>query len=165
MSTADGSPALNPEERTHIAALAAHGETARSACIEALKYVQSRRGWVNDAELAAVADLLGMSAAELDSVATFYNLIFRKPVGKHVIFLCDSVSCWIMGRERVCAKLHQCLGISQGETTTDGAYTLLPIVCLGHCDHAPAMLIDETLYGDVDAARLDAIFPPEAHGT
>ena len=105
--------------------------------------------------------LLGMSAAELDSVATFYNLIFRKPVGKHVIFLCDSVSCWIMGRERVCTQLHQRLGISPGETTQDGDYTLLPIVCLGHCDHAPAMLIDETLYGDVDAAQLDALFGPE----
>jgi NADH-quinone oxidoreductase subunit E len=70
-----------------------------------------------------------------------------------------------MGRERVCAYLHQRLGISQGETTSDGAYTLLPIVCLGHCDHAPAMLIDQTLHGDVDAAKLDAILPPEAHGT
>src|SRR5271163_4728307 len=93
---------LSAEEREHIATLAAHGETARSACIDALKYVQSRHGWVNDAQLAAIAALLGMSAAELDSVATFYNLIFRKPVGRHVIFLCDSVSCWIMGQERIC---------------------------------------------------------------
>ena len=165
MSTVDVLAPLSGEEREHIAAMAAHGETARSACIEALKYVQSRHGWVNDAQLAAIAHLLGLSAAELDSVATFYNLIFRKPVGKHVIFLCDSVSCWIMGRERVCAQLHQRLGISQGETTKDGTYTLLPIVCLGHCDHAPAMLIDETLYGDVDAAKLDAILPPKARGT
>ena len=165
MSTAEFLPPLSAEERARIAAMAAHGETARSACIEALKYVQSRHGWVNDAQLAAIAHLLGLSAAELDSVATFYNLIFRKPVGQHVIFLCDSVSCWIMGRERVCAKLHERLGISQGETTKDGAYTLLPIVCLGHCDHAPAMMIDETLYGDVDATKLDAIFPPEARGT
>lgn len=165
MSTVDILFRLSAEERERIAAMAAHGETARSACIEALKYIQSRHGWVNDDQLGAIAYLLGMSAAELDSVATFYNLIFRKPVGKHVIFLCDSVSCWIMGRERVCAKLHQRLGISQGETTTDGRYTLLPIVCLGHCDHAPAMLVDETLYGDIDAAQLDEIFPPERHGT
>jgi NADH-quinone oxidoreductase subunit E len=161
MSTVDHLIPLSAEEREKIASLAAHGETARSACIDALKYVQSRHGWVNDAQLAAIAALLGMSAAELDSVATFYNLIFRKPVGKHVIFLCDSVSCWIMGRERVCTQLHQRLGISPGETTKDGDYTLLPIVCLGHCDHAPAMLIDETLYGDVDAAQLDALFGPE----
>lgn len=164
MSTVDVLAPLSAEERERISAMAAHGETARSASIEALKYIQSRHGWVDNERLAAIAYLLGLSAAELDSVATFYNLIFREPVGKHVIFLCDSVSCWIMGRERICAKLHQRLGISPGETTTDGAYTLLPIVCLGHCDHAPAMLIDETLYGDVDAAQLDEIFPPEAHG-
>lgn len=162
MSTADLLVPLNAEEQEHIAALAAEAETARSACIDALKYVQSRHGWVNDGQLAAIAALLGMSAAELDSVATFYNLIFRKPVGKHVIFLCDSVSCWIMGRERVAAQLHQRLGISAGETTKDGDYTLLPIVCLGHCDHAPAMLIDETLYGDVDTAQLDALFGTRA---
>ena len=161
MSTVDFLLPLSPEERTHIATLATHEETARSACIDALKYVQSRHGWVNDAQLATIAGLLGMSAAELDSVATFYNLIFRQPVGKHVIFLCDSVSCWIMGRERVATKLHELLGISDGGTTKDGNYTLLPIVCLGHCDHAPSMLVDETLYGDVDAARLDAIFAPE----
>jgi NADH-quinone oxidoreductase subunit E len=164
MSTADAPPPLSAEESTRIAALAAHGETPRSACIEALKYIQARHGWVNDDRLAAAAPLLGMSAAELDSVATFYNLIFREPVGRQVIFLCDSVSCWIRGRERVCAKLRERLGISQGETTADGAYTLLPIVCLGHCDHAPAMLIGETLYGDVDAAQLDGIFPPGGAG-
>ncbi len=165
MSTVEVRPPLSPEECEHIASLAAHGETARSACIEALKYVQSRHGWVNDEQLAAIAGLLGMSAADLDSVATFYNLIFREPVGQQVIFLCDSVSCWIMGRERVCAKLQQRLGISPGETTADGQYTLLPIVCLGHCDHAPAMLIGETLHGNVDAALLDSLFPPEVHGT
>jgi NADH-quinone oxidoreductase subunit E len=160
MSTVELALALSAEERARIASLARQGETARSACIEALKYVQSRHRWVNDAQLAAVAGLLGMSAAELDSVATFYNLIFRRPVGQQVIFLCDSVSCWILGRERVCARLRQRLGIGEGETSADGAYTLLPIVCLGHCDHAPAMLIDETLHGDVDDARLDALFPP-----
>jgi NADH-quinone oxidoreductase subunit E len=158
MSTVDVLLPLSTEERDRIASLAAHGETARSACIDALKYVQSRHGWVNDAQLAETAALLGMSAAELDSVATFYNLIFRKPVGRHVIFLCDSVSCWIMGQERICAQLRQRLGIAPGETSKDGEYTLLPIVCLGHCDHAPAMLVDETLHGDVDAARLSELF-------
>ncbi len=158
MSTAEFLLPLSTEEREHIASLAAHGESARSSCIDALKYVQSRHGWVNDAQLAETAALLGMSTAELDSVSTFYNLIFRKPVGRHVIFLCDSVSCWIMGRESVCTQLRQRLGISPGETSQDGEYTLLPVVCLGHCDHAPAMLVDETLYGDVDAARLHELF-------
>ncbi len=163
MSTGDPKMDLTEAERTGILALAQHYMNKRSACIEALKYVQSRYRWVSDPHLAQVAALLDMPRAELEGVATFYNLIFRRPVGAHVIFLCDSVSCWIMGREAVCAHLQQRLGIAPGETTADNAYTLLPIVCLGHCDHAPAMLLDDTLHGDLDAARIDALLanPPE----
>lgn len=148
---------LTEAERAEIMALALSHETKRSACIEALKYVQKHYRWVSDHHLGEVAALLDMSRAELDGVATFYNLIFRRPVGEHVIFLCDSISCWIMGRDAVCAHFRQRLGIGPGETTEDGMYTLLPIVCLGHCDHAPAMLLDDTLHGDVDIARIDKL--------
>ena len=78
--------------------------------------------------------MLGMSLADLESVATFYSLIFRKPVGRHVILLCDSVSCWIMGYETVRDHLRRRLGIDLGETTPDGRFTLLTIPCLGACD-------------------------------
>jgi NADH-quinone oxidoreductase subunit E len=90
-------------------------------------------------------------------VATFYNLIFRKPVGKHVILLCDSVSCWIMGYTRLREHLQSRLGIRLGETTADGQFTFLPIVCLGTCDHAPAMMIEDELYRDLDPEKLDAV--------
>ena len=89
-----------------------------------------------------IGELLEMSPADLDSVATFYNLIFRKPVGRHVIMLCDSVSCWIMGYERMREHLTGRLGIRFGETTPDNRFTLLPIVCLGACEQAPAMMVD-----------------------
>jgi NADH-quinone oxidoreductase subunit E len=148
---------LTDVERAEIMALARSHETKRSACIEALKYVQGHYRWVSDRHLGEIAALLEMSRAELDGVATFYNLIFRRPVGEHIIFLCDSISCWIMGRDAVCAHFRQRLGIGPGETTADGMYTLLPIVCLGHCDHAPAMLLDDTLHGDVDPARVDKL--------
>jgi NADH-quinone oxidoreductase subunit E len=127
------------------------------ACIEALKYVQGRYRWVCNQHLGEVAALLEMPRAELEGVATFYNLVFRREVGEHVILLCDSVSCWIMGRDGLCAHFSKRLGISPGQTTKDGAYTLLPIVCLGHCDHAPAMLLDGTLHGDLDTKRLDEL--------
>jgi len=163
MSTGEPNIDLTAEEQAGILALAQHYSSKRSACIEALKYVQSRHRWVSDHHLTQVAALLDMPRAELEGVATFYNLIFRRPVGEHVIFLCDSISCWIMGREAVCAHLQQRLGIIPGETTADNAYTLLPIVCLGHCDHAPAMLLDDTLHGDLNAPRIDALLanPPE----
>ena len=148
---------LTTEEKKEIEAEFPHYEQKRAVCVEALKIVQRHRGWVSDDALLAVAEFLEMTPAELDAVATFYNLIFRKPVGKHVILVCDSVSCWIMGYERILGHLKARLGIDLGETTGDGLFTLLPIVCLGSCDQAPAMMIDEELYGNLNPAKIDEI--------
>ena len=116
-----------------------------SAAIDALRIVQEHRGWVSDESLQAIAQVLGMSPEALDSIATFYNLVHRKPVGRHVIRLCDSVSCYLMGYEPVAQTLRRELGIGFGETTSDNRFTLLPIVCLGACDRAPVMMVDDTL--------------------
>ncbi len=129
----------------------------RAVCIEALKIVQRHRGWVSDQSLNELAQFLEMSSDELDSVATFYNLIFRKPVGKHVILVCDSVSCWVMGYESIRDYLRRRLSIDFGQTTPDGKFTLLPIVCLGACDHAPAMMIDSQQYVDLTPEKIDSI--------
>lgn len=148
---------LGADLRQEIEAVVQHGEYKRAASTDALKLVQKRFGYISDRHLAEVAAILEMTPAELDSVATFYNLIFRRPVGRHVILLCDSVACWVMGEAAARAQLRERLGIKPGETTADGRFTLLPIVCLGHCDHAPAMMVDDDQYGDLNAARLDAI--------
>ena len=141
---------LTVEERQEIEAEFSRYPNKRAVSIDALKIIQRHRGWVSDESLHDVGKLLEMTPDELDSVATFYNLVFRKPVGRHVVLVCDSVSCWIMGynrlRERLCSKL----GVRLGETTSDGRFTLLPIVCLGTCDHAPAMMVDENLHRDLD---------------
>ncbi|BCT67304.1 NADH-quinone oxidoreductase subunit NuoE [Nitrosospira sp. NRS527] len=148
---------LSEQERHEIAAQSHHYPNNRALCIEALKIVQAHRGWVSDEGIADVAEALQMAAAELEGVATFYNMIFRKPVGRHVILLCDSVSCWIMGYDGLREHLHARLGIGLGETTADGCFTLLPNVCLGACDHAPAMMIDSAHYQDLDPAGIDEI--------
>jgi NADH-quinone oxidoreductase subunit E len=148
---------LSAEERQEIEAEIAHYPDKCAVCIDAMKIVQNHRGWVSDEALGDVADLLEMSVDELDSVATFYNLIFRKPVGRHVIMVCDSVSCWVMGYDRVREHLISRLGIKLGETTPDGRFTLLPIVCLGTCDHAPAMMVDNDLHRDLDTEKIDSI--------
>ncbi|HKW67483.1 MAG TPA: NADH-quinone oxidoreductase subunit NuoE [Terriglobales bacterium] len=146
---------LSAEERREIEAEFPRYPTKRAVCIDAMKIVQRHRGWISDESLQEIAQLLEMSLDELDSVATFYNLLYRKPVGRHVVLICDSVSCWIMGynrlRERLCSKL----GVRLGETTADGRFTLLPIVCLGTCDHAPAMMVDEDLHRDLDPEKAD----------
>jgi len=158
MDTQELISALTPEETAEIAAEIAHVPEPASAMIEALRIVQRHRGWVSDQSVVAIARMLGTSTAEVDSVATFYNLIFRQPVGRHVVMYCDSVSCYVMGCDQLRVALQEKLGIEPGETTSDGRFTLLPIVCLGACDHAPAMMIDEDLILDAAPQKLDAVF-------
>ncbi|MGE5648440.1 MAG: NADH-quinone oxidoreductase subunit NuoE [Acidobacteriota bacterium] len=148
---------LTEHERAEIDAEIAHYPIRESVAIDALKIVQKHRGWIADDALIDLADYLGMSRADLDGIATFYNLLFRKPVGRHVIFVCDSVSCWIMGFDRIREALLARLGVNLGETTPDGRFTVLPTVCLGACDHAPVLMIDRDTHGDLDPAALAAL--------
>ncbi len=148
---------LSTPERQEIEAEVKKFPNKRAACIEAMAVVQRHRGWLSDDGIRDVAAVLAMDPAEVFSIATFYNLLFRRVRGRHVILLCDSVSCWIVGRDELRALLSQRLGIAAGETTPDGRFSLLPIVCLGACDHAPVMMIDDDLHRDVTAAGLDAI--------
>ena len=130
----------------------------RAALIEALKIVQQQRSWISDDSVKEIAEFLEISPAEVDSVATFYNLIFRRPVGRHVILLCDSISCYVMGYKKLYDEIRNKLNIKFGETTPDNRFTLLPNACLGCCDHAPALMIDHDLYMDVTGEALDGIF-------
>jgi len=148
---------LSPEERQEIVAEFENYPDKRALTIDAMKIVQKHRGWVSDEALKDISELLEVSVDELDSVATFYNLIYRKPVGRHVILVCDSISCWVMGYDRLRDHLMTRLGIKMGETTADGRFTLLPIVCLGTCDHAPAMMVDDDLHRDLDTDKIDSI--------
>jgi NADH-quinone oxidoreductase subunit E len=148
---------LSTEERQEIDEAISHVPVRKAAGIEALKVVQHHRRWISDEALNDVAQYMQMSPEELDSVATFYNMLFRRPVGRHIILVCDSVSCWVMGYDNLLKNISQRLNIKLGETTTDGRYTLLPNCCLGTCDHAPALMIDNDLYRDVTLQQLDDI--------
>ena len=158
MSEVEFIPVLSEEEIAEIEAEISHLPDRESAAIDALMIVQKHRGWVSDQSLSAIANLLGMSTAELDGIATFYNLIYRQPVGRHVISMCDSVSCYVMGADGLAKDLEAKLGVRFGQTTADERFTLLPIVCLGACDKAPTMQIDEDLIENVSAEKLDEIF-------
>jgi NADH-quinone oxidoreductase subunit E len=149
---------LSAEERQEIEAALAHiGGDAQRAGLDALAIVQRRRGWVSDEALADLGDFLGLTVHELDSVATFYNHIFRRPVGRHVIRICDSISCYICGYETIRGCLERRLGVRPGQTTLDDRFTLITIPCLGACDRAPAMMVDEELHGDLTEEKIDAI--------
>jgi len=125
------------------------------ASIDALKIVQKHHGWVSDELLGEVAEMLNLSNEELDSVATFYSRIYRKPVGRNVILICDGISCMIMGYGSIYDYLAEKLGIKFGETTPDNRFTLLPVSCLGDCDHAPVMMINNEHFNDLTAEKID----------
>jgi NADH-quinone oxidoreductase subunit E len=148
---------LTTEEKIEIEKAISVMPIRKSACIEALKVVQHHRRWISDESLKDVATYMEMTPEELDSVATFYNLLFRKPVGRHIILVCDSISCWVMGYEKIKGHLTEKLGIQYGQTTADDRFTLLPNCCLGTCDTAPALMVDKDLYKNVTIEQLDEI--------
>lgn len=156
--------ALSEAELGEIDAEIAHVPYRSAVAIDALKIVQSHRGWVSDESLRAIARHLEMSAAELEGVATFYNLIFRRPVGDKVILLCNSITCWIKGCDKLQQEISEQLGVGLGETTTDQRYTLLPVTCLGACDKAPVMMVGDDLHENVSTDTLQTLFTESAEG-
>jgi len=132
---------LSDNEKCAIDRLLQHYPKASGANIDALKIVQQYRGWVSDPAIAALAHYMQVPLAELDSVATFYNLIFRRPVGPVIIHPCNGISCQLLGYKNIQRQLASQLQLIDGGTTTDGQLTLLSLPCLGACDKAPVVLV------------------------
>jgi len=149
---------LSAQEIAEIDTELAHIPYKSGAAIDALKIVQAHRGWVSDQCLQAIAKYLEMSAEELEGIATFYNLIYRRPVGEKVILFCDSVSCWLCGCDDIKQKISERLGVDYGETTADNRYTLIPVPCLGACDRAPVMMVGDDLETHLDQQKIEKIF-------
>lgn len=148
---------LSDAERAAIEEEMHHYEDPRAASIEALKIVQQARGWVPDGAADAIGEILGIPASDVEGVATFYSQIFRQPVGRHIIRVCDSMTCYIGGHESVLDGIRTTLGIEPGQTTADNRFTLLPVCCLGNCDKAPALMIDDDTFGNVTADSVAAL--------
>jgi NADH-quinone oxidoreductase subunit E len=148
---------LTEEEKKEILEEVKQYPYPAGACIDALKIVQHHRGWVSDDSVKDIAQILEISNEEVDGVATFYSRIYRKPVGRNVILICDSVSCMIMGYGSIYEYISKKLGIDFGGTTSDGRFTLLPISCLGDCDHAPAIMINEDHYNNLTVGKVDEL--------
>jgi NADH-quinone oxidoreductase subunit E len=132
-------------------------EHPRELAVDVMFAVQDHYGYLSNEALAEAAALLGMTALELDELATFYTFTFREPVGKYVIHVCDSMVCWMNGYESLRDHLCRKLGISMGETTGDGLFTLLPVCCIGYCDRSPAMLVNRRVHGHLTPEKIDEI--------
>jgi NADH-quinone oxidoreductase subunit E len=128
----------------------------RERIVDVLWELQRRRGWLDDEAVRLAAAECDLTPQEVDEVATFYNLLLRRPAGRRTVFVCDSISCVLNGGERLMAALGEALGIRPGEVTADGELGLLPIVCLGHCERAPCLLAGETVHGPCAADRAAA---------
>ena len=148
---------LSDVEKAQIDKLLLETPYTSGASIDALKIIKNHRGWVSDASLLALALYLNLPLADLDSVATFYNLIFRQPVGKVVLHPCDGISCDLMGGQKIRQCLHKQLKITNGQTTEDNQFTLIPLPCLGACDKAPVMIANETLFELIQEDNLPLI--------
>jgi NADH-quinone oxidoreductase subunit E len=125
--------------------------------VDLLFALQRHEGYLSDEALLKAAELIGMTPLELEELATFYDFIYREPVGRFVIHVCDGVVCWMFGEETLMEYLCGRLGVKPGEISADGLFTVLPTACIGFCDHAPAMLINGVPYGPLTPERVDEI--------
>jgi NADH-quinone oxidoreductase subunit E len=156
---ADALPAIPEDLREHLAEHCTHYADRRVGLIWVMQQLQSYYGgWLPNRGVTEAAEIVGVSRPDVEGVATFFNWFFRQPVGRKVVVVCDSISCYLGGCERNLEHMEQRLGVKLGETTADGEYTLLPIVCLGNCDKAPCMMVGGDLHSNLTPEMLDKIF-------
>jgi len=149
---------LSAESRAEIEKIRDEYPDPQSALLPALHLAQKEYGgWLPDEALAEVAELLALPLTQVTSTASFYTMFHRRPVGKHLIQVCTNISCSLLGAEHLLDHISRKLGISVGETTPDGRFTLLEVECLGSCGTAPAMQVDEALYDQLTTERIDEI--------
>ncbi len=146
---------LPTESLNTLQAQIAEADQPREMAVDVMFALQNHYGYLSDEALEEGAGLLGMTALELEEIATFYDFIYREPVGKFVIHVCDGVVCWMNGLQSVVDYLYQKLGIRLGETTEDGLFTLLPTACIGYCDLSPAVLVNGRPYGPLTPDKID----------
>ncbi len=149
---------LSEQAKTTIRSLMERYPDRRSAIMPSLHLAQRECGWLPDDVVRELADLLGLSATEVNSVATFYTMYAREKRGKHTLFFCTDLPCALRGAEELMEHIEHKLGCRAGQTTADGNFTLKDAECLGGCDHAPVMLVDgEDQVLDLTAEKVDEL--------
>lgn len=129
----------------------------RSALIPILHEAQAEVGYLSPEAIESVAGFLGLSAADVMSVASFYDMLNLEPVGKHMIYVCQNLSCSLLGAEQLIRHLENRLGIRMGETTPDGLITLKRMECLASCGTAPAIQVDGIFYERMTTRKVDEL--------
>jgi NADH-quinone oxidoreductase subunit E len=118
-------------------------EQRKSAILYALYLAQGQLGYLTGNAMRFVAQQIGCSTADVEDVVSYYTMFYTKPVGKRVLNVCRTLSCALLGAERVTEELSKKLGIAPGQTTPDGEFTLIEVECLGACDRAPVVMVND----------------------
>ena len=148
---------ITPELREQLQVRIAEAEDPREQAINVMFVVQGYYGYLTDEGLQEAAELLAMTPLELEELATFYDFIYREPVGRYVLHVCDGVVCWMFHVGSLFDYMCQKLEVCAGQVSADGLFTVLPTACIGYCDHAPAMIVNGRFYGSLTPEKIDEI--------
>lgn len=148
---------FSPENETKFEHLRTRYPSLRALMLPVLWMVQEQEGWISPEAMEYLAQKLSITPTEVYSVASFYTMFHFKPIGTHHIQVCKTLSCMLGGSESILAYLQKTLGITCGQTTPDGRFTLTQVECLGACGGAPCVCIDTTYYEKVSEATLSAL--------
>ena len=137
--------AYTAENRAALETICARypAERRKAAILAALYLAQHQQGFITRNAMRHVADVIGCTAAEVEDVVTFYTMFYTRPVGRHVLQVCRTLSCALMGAERVTEELEAAIGIERGTTDAAGEFTLIEVECLGACDRAPVVGVND----------------------
>lgn len=128
-----------------------------SLTIPCLRRIQEDRGYVAESDIDELVAYLGVPRIQVEEVLEFYTQFRRAPIGAHHLQICHNVSCTMRGAERLLSHVHERLGITSGQTTSDGCFTLSRVECLGSCGTAPMMMVNDAYVENLDAAKMDAL--------
>jgi NADH-quinone oxidoreductase subunit E len=148
---------MTPERQRRGAELVAKYPEARSALVPFLQYCQAEDGYVTDQAIGDAAELVGLTPAEVESTASFYSLLFRHPIGKHVIQVCRTLGCMLGGADELREHIRTRLGVENLETTADGAITYEEVECLAACDKAPVLQHNLEFVYNVTPEKFDSL--------
>jgi NADH-quinone oxidoreductase subunit E len=129
----------------------------RNELLGVIKEEQDKIGYVSEGAMADMAQNFGVTVGEVYGVTTFYSFLSTKPLGRHVIRICKSVPCFLQNGEGLAASIEKEIGLGPGETTSDGRFTFEQTNCIGACDQAPAMLLDDVVYGNLTPGKVKEI--------
>ena len=148
---------LSTQTRQKIESFKTVYETNQSALIPALHAAQEEQGWLSEETQREVAEILGLAEQFVRGVVSFYTMFYQRPVGKYVLQVCRNLSCCAMGGHRLQRQIEERLAIKDGETTTDGRFTLVSVECLGSCGTAPVLMVNDKYHENVSPQDVDRL--------